>query len=80
MDLLLCGIGKQTCKVLHHALEGFLGGTLTPTGILAQLPFGRREQCPSEAILVAVAVGRVDKVFSDDAAGHLQARHVVVEL
>ena len=80
MYVSLRGIGQQSFEVLKHTLVGFLWRSLTPTSVLAQLSFGRGQQCPSKAILMAMAVGGVDKVFSDDAACHLQARHVVIEL
>ena len=63
----------------QEAVEGLLRGAVTAAGIAAQQLFGRGEERPSPAVFAVVFIDGIDKVFGDDAAGHLQAGDVAVE-
>ena len=64
----------------QEAVEGLLRGAVTAAGIAAQQLFGRGEERPSPAVFAVVLVDGIDKVFGDDAAGHLQAGDVAIKL
>ena len=63
----------------QEAVEGLLRGAVTAAGIAAQQLFRCGEERPSPTVFVVVLVDGIDKVFGDDAAGHLQAGDVAVE-
>lgn len=80
LNLLLRSLRKQTPEMLKHTAIRLFRRAVATAGIPAQQTLRGRQQRPTEAILMAVLIGGVDKVFRDDAAGHLQTSHVAVEL
>ena len=79
LQLFRRGVGQQRTEVLLQKLPALFGAAVALAGGVAVEAFGGGQQRPAPAVAVAVAVLGIDKILSDNAASHLQARDVAIE-
>ena len=63
----------------EEAVEGFLWGTGIVAGFATKETLWCGEERPAPTVFAIVFVAGIDKVFGDDATGHLQTGDVTIE-
>ena len=72
--------GHELLELLHNFPERFFGRTVRLAGFLAKELPGCGQNGPSPSIGVPMLVCRIDKVFCQDSAPHLQPAEIRVKL